>query len=403
MQTNMEFVFKEFRAAVCVADVFGCIASRGNLEAYRAALEFGVDRIHALAMRMIEPFGDSEYRRKPACKALIGIVQRAVGRMIAGGFGLAVVVTNGSGDDVSLAAIEPGDVAIQRKIFAVLVMAFVADGVAYVMKQCSRFKQHARISRKVMHRLQLIKKLEADFANVFRVAAVAVEAAGKNSRSAEHLARFGIVSVRFFAREGFAGDLAEETFPNSDTGNRKRAEIQVTAKRKKDQTGNPHDIGAIAADAIDFHARIYVASKKIGETLAEKRKLKCAEPMFARAGSKVSQRFGVATQCDGKFVAEIGARRKSGFEKSSQIFANLIGLGRRNRASNSKSCHQANRAHRELRGLHHAVIAKNADFEAAAAEVGDAAKRRFGAERGKDGFPAEAGFFRGTDDFETKF
>ena len=49
------------------------------------------------------------------------------------------------------------------------------------------------------------------------------------------------------------------------------------------------------------------------------------------------------------------------------------------------------------------MIAKHTDFEAAAAEIGDTAQRRFRAERGENRFPAEAGFFAGTDDLKTNF
>src|ERR1700719_3461725 len=48
------------------------------------------------------------------------------------------------------------------------------------------------------------------------------------------------------------------------------------------------------------------------------------------------------------------------------------------------------------------MVAKDVDFEAAAAEIDDAVRRRFGAESGDGGFPAEAGFFFGGDDFEAE-
>jgi hypothetical protein len=49
------------------------------------------------------------------------------------------------------------------------------------------------------------------------------------------------------------------------------------------------------------------------------------------------------------------------------------------------------------------MIVKNADFKAAATEVRHATKRSFGAERGKDRFPAKTRFLRRTDDFKRKF
>jgi hypothetical protein len=49
------------------------------------------------------------------------------------------------------------------------------------------------------------------------------------------------------------------------------------------------------------------------------------------------------------------------------------------------------------------VIAQDADFEAAAAEVRDATKRRFGTEGGENRFPAKSRFFGRADDFKPKF
>jgi len=49
-------------------------------------------------------------------------------------FRFAIVVTNGGGDKITLAAAESGDIAIKSEVFTVLVMAFVADGVANVVK-----------------------------------------------------------------------------------------------------------------------------------------------------------------------------------------------------------------------------------------------------------------------------
>ena len=125
--------------------------------------------------------------------------------------------------------------------------------------------------------------------------------------------------------------------------------------------------------------------------------------MLARTRRKIGQRFGVAAERDGKFAAKIGARRKFGFKQGVEIFANLLRLGRRNHAGNSERRHQANGANGQLRGLNDAVVAQNAEFQAAAAEVHDATKRRFGAKRREDRFPAEARFFVRADDFETNF
>ena len=50
--------------------------------------------------------------------------------------------------------------------------------------------------------------------------------------------------------------------------------------------------------------------------------------------------------------------------------------------------------------MFHGVIAEDADFEAAAAQVHDAAGHSLGPERREHGFPAQAGFFRRADDLQ---
>ena len=53
-----------------------------------------------------------------------------------------------------------------------------------------------------------------------------------------------------------------------------------------------------------------------------------------------------------------------------------------------------------LRAVRDSVIAKDAELEAAAAQVGNETGLSFRAERGKHGFPAETRFFFGADDFQ---
>src|SRR6266481_6761462 len=57
---HVEFFFKKLGAAICIAQVFRCVAARADLHAYRAALKRGVDAGDALAMRMIERFRDAQ-------------------------------------------------------------------------------------------------------------------------------------------------------------------------------------------------------------------------------------------------------------------------------------------------------------------------------------------------------
>ena len=157
IQAHVKFLFKQFGAAICVANIFGGVAARPEMEADGAALEFGANLRDALAVGMVEALSDTENRSEAASKAFVGIIQRAVRRMITRRFCLSIMVTNGGGDKISVAAIEPGNVAVECQIFAVLVMAAIADGVADVMEQRGGFKQDARFGRQMMHGLKLIE------------------------------------------------------------------------------------------------------------------------------------------------------------------------------------------------------------------------------------------------------
>src|SRR5262249_55989545 len=228
--------------------------------------------------------------------------------MIIRGFCFAIVITHNGGDETAIAAVETRNVAVEREVFAVLVVTLVAHGMADVVKQGCGFQKHARFRWKMMNWLQLVEELEAEFANVFGVAAVAVEAAGKNASAAEEFARVAVIPMRFLAREHFARYFAEQAFTNSDAGYRKRVEGQVAAEREKNDAGDADDICAEAADAIDFHARFDVATQQIGKTFTEKGEFQRGKPVFARAGSQIGKRFGVATKCDRKLPSEIWPR-----------------------------------------------------------------------------------------------
>src|SRR5579859_5055088 len=217
-------------------------------------------------MRMVEPFGDAKNGSEAGCEALVGIIERAVSRMITGRFCFAIVVTHDGGNETAVAAIESSDVAIEGQIFAMFVMAFVADCVTNVVKQRGRFEKDARFGRKMMNRLQLIEELQAEFANVFGVAAIAVEAAREDASSAEQFARMSVVAMRFLAGEYFTGDFAKQAFAEPDARNGEGVEIQVAAECEKDETGDSHDVGAVAAHAVDFHARFDIAAQQIGKT-----------------------------------------------------------------------------------------------------------------------------------------
>ena len=101
----MKFVLKEFSAASRVANIFGGVAVRPEMEADGAALKFRTEMRDALAVRMIEALGDAHDRGEAAGEAFVGVIQRAVSGMITGRFRLSIVVTNGGGDEIAVASV----------------------------------------------------------------------------------------------------------------------------------------------------------------------------------------------------------------------------------------------------------------------------------------------------------
>ena len=94
VEADVEFLFEEVGAAGGVAEVFGGVAAGFDLEAYGAALEGGVDVVDALAMRVIESFGDAKDRGQAAGHALVEVGQGGISLVMAGGFGFAIVVAD---------------------------------------------------------------------------------------------------------------------------------------------------------------------------------------------------------------------------------------------------------------------------------------------------------------------
>jgi len=180
------------------------------------------------------------------------------------------------------------------------------------------------------------------------------------------------------------------------------ADVEVAAEDDEDDGGDAHDVGAVSADTIGFHALAEVAFEDVGEAFAEERNIESGETFAAGAGSDVGKSFGVAAEGDGELVGEIGAIGKAGLKESANVAADLFGLDGTNGAGDAERCHEANGADGKLGALENGMVAKDVDFEAATAEIDDAVGRRFGAESGDGGFPAEAGFFFGSDDFEAE-
>jgi hypothetical protein len=57
---GVEFAFEEGGAAFCVANVFGGVAADAELDGNGTALKRGAEVLNALAVGMIEAFGDAE-------------------------------------------------------------------------------------------------------------------------------------------------------------------------------------------------------------------------------------------------------------------------------------------------------------------------------------------------------
>src|SRR5258708_5288921 len=121
---------------------------------------------------------------------------------------------------------------------------------------------------------------------------------------------------------------------------------------------------------------------------------------MARPGRDGGERFGVSAESDGKAVGKIWADRTLGLQQRAKVTANLLGVHRAKRAVKIERGHQPYRADRKLRGVQNGVIAEHADFQAAAAEIGDTAGLAVRAEGVEDRFPAEARFFQSADHFK---
>src|SRR5229473_5081956 len=106
---------------------------------------------------MIQAFRDSNQRSQPAREPAIAIVERSVRHMVIFRLGFAVVISDNSSGERSVAPFQTRNVAIHREIFAVLVMALVADGMYNVVQQRSCFQNDTGVARKMMQRLKLVE------------------------------------------------------------------------------------------------------------------------------------------------------------------------------------------------------------------------------------------------------
>jgi hypothetical protein len=299
VEVGVEFAFEEGGAAFGVADVFGGVTADAELDGDGAALEGSAEILNALAVGVIEAFGDTEDGGETAGDALVAVIEGGVGRVVGVGRGLAIVITNDGGDDVAVAAFEAWDVAVEGEVFAMLVVAAMGDAMADVVKERTGFELDASLRGEMMQWLEVIEEHDAELADVLGVALIVFEAAGKAASADDHLAGFGVVAVRFLAGESFASDFLNNALTDADRGDEELPDVEIAAEDDEDDGGDAHDVGAVAANTVGFHAFAEIAFQDVGEALAQERNIERGETFAAWAGSDVRKSFGISAEGDG--------------------------------------------------------------------------------------------------------
>jgi len=192
---------------------------------------------------------------------------------MSGRFGFAIVIADEGGHDSAIASGEAGHVSIEGQVFAVLVMAVMADGVADVMEEGPGFKEDAVLGGKMMHRLQAIKEENAEFANVFGVSLITFQSASEGTRTGDDLTGGGVIAVGFFSRESVVSDFLKNAFAEADSGDGHAADVQIAAEGEEGDGGDAHDVSTVASDAVGFHAFTDVAFEDVWETVAQEGEL----------------------------------------------------------------------------------------------------------------------------------
>ena len=223
---NVEFLFKEVGAALRVAQVFRGVAAGVNLQRDAAALERRANILNALAMRVVQPFGDAQNGGEAPRDALVVVVERGIRRMVAGWLRLAVVVAHQCAHHAAVPALQSWNVAIQRQVFTVLVVAAVADAMPHVVQERAGFELHARLLWQMVHCLELIEQHEAEFPHVFGMLLVVFQPAAEGPRGEQHLAGFRVVTMRLLARKSFVRGFLQQAFADATLGMMKRRTLR---------------------------------------------------------------------------------------------------------------------------------------------------------------------------------
>src|SRR5258708_34844309 len=151
-------------------------AGGANLRPTGAALKRSIEVSDALAMRVIQGFGDAQNGRQPPDRSLIVVIQRRVRNVMASRRRLPIVIADQRGHNSAVSALETRNISIERKIFAVLVMPAMADHVTGIVKQRAGFEEHARFRGQMMHWLQLIEEQNAELPYVLGVTLIVFHA-----------------------------------------------------------------------------------------------------------------------------------------------------------------------------------------------------------------------------------
>jgi hypothetical protein len=140
---HVKLFFKKFGTAIRIAEVFGGVPVRADLHSDRAALKGSIDIGDVLSMRMIERFGDAKNGSEAASHALVAVTQRRIRCVMAGWIGLAIVIADQRGHNGTIAARKTRNISVERQVFAVFMVAPMADHVAGIVEKRACFEKHA--------------------------------------------------------------------------------------------------------------------------------------------------------------------------------------------------------------------------------------------------------------------
>jgi hypothetical protein len=144
---QMKFLFEKVGAALGIAEIFGDIATGLDLKGNGTALKGGVETENALAMGVVKALGNADHSSKTARDALVIVGKPGISGMMAVGVSLAVMVAHDGSNDMTVAPFQAGDIAVEGKVLAVLVVAAMTDTMANVVKERAGFQLNASLHR----------------------------------------------------------------------------------------------------------------------------------------------------------------------------------------------------------------------------------------------------------------